>query len=289
MVITLLVTGPDRSGSVFDGRYLLEKLIGRGASAEVYRAKDQRSNEDVAVKIITVGLDKGPEAKARFEREAAVQAMIRHRNVAALLGSGVTAKQEPYLVLELLRGKSLRTMIKTGGAMSALRGASYAWQALQGLAAVHEQNVLHRDLKPANIMLEPSPGPVDRVVLIDFGFAALEGGAALTLQGSIVGSLTYIAPERLRAEGADQRSDLYAIGAILFELVTGRPPFEAEGDLDLIELHMHAPTPVTMSQGSVSPLDGIIQRSLQKDPNDRFSSALDMANALGQIASTLAG
>lgn len=281
------MSGPDRSGNVFDDRYRLERLIGRGATAEVYRAIDQQTQIAVAVKIITVELEKSLESKLRFEREAAVQAMIRHRNVAALLGSGVTRNREPYLVMELLRGKSLRSVIKTNGPVTALRAASYAWQALQGLAAVHEQNVLHRDLKPANIMLEPSPGPIDRVVLIDFGFAALEGGAALTQTGSIVGSLTYIAPERLRVEGADQRSDLYAIGAILFELLTGAPPFTAANDLDLIELHLHNRPSPTIVGGKLSPLDPIIQKALQKDPRQRYPNATGMAKALEQVAATL--
>lgn len=281
------MSGPDRSGNVFDDRYRLERLIGRGATAEVYRAIDQQTQIAVAVKIITIELEKSLESKLRFEREAAVQAMIRHRNVAALLGSGITRSREPYLVMELLRGKSLRSVIKTNGPVPALRAASYAWQALQGLAAVHEQNVLHRDLKPANIMLEPSPGPIDRVVLIDFGFAALEGGAALTQTGSIVGSLTYIAPERLRVEGADQRSDLYAIGAILFELLTGAPPFTAANDLDLIELHLHNRPSPTIVGGKLSPLDPVIQKALHKDPKQRYPTATDMAKALEQVAATL--
>src|SRR6185503_12576609 len=176
---------------------------------------------------------------ARFAREAEVQAKLRHRNVAALLATGVTDKHEPYLALELLRGKSLRSVLKGEGRIAARRAASYAFQALQGLAAVHEAGVLHRDLKPANIMLEPSPGPIDRVVLIDFGFATFEGSAKLTLQGTVVGSLTYISPERLRAEDPDQRSDIYGLGVVLFELLIGRPPFIADDDFDLINMHLN--------------------------------------------------
>src|SRR6185503_7555643 len=180
---------------------------------------------------------------ARFAREAEVQAKLRHRNVAALLATGVTDKHEPYLALELLRGKSLRSVLKGEGRIAARRAASYAFQTLNGLGAVHEAGVLHRDLKPANIMLEPSPGPIDRVVLIDFGFATFEGSAKLTLQGTVVGSLTYIAPERLRGEPTDQRADLYAIGVILFELLAGRPPFTAADDFDLIEQHLELEPP----------------------------------------------
>jgi eukaryotic-like serine/threonine-protein kinase len=277
----------DRSGSVFDDRYRLEQLIGRGATAEVYRAVDLSNQAAVAVKIITLEIERNNEAQLRFVREVSVQTMIRHRNVAALYASGITKSREPFLVLELLRGKSLRGVIKGHGPVPAIRAASYTWQALQGLAAVHAQGVLHRDLKPANIMLEPSPGPVDRVVLIDFGFAALEGGAALTQTGSIVGSLTYMAPERMRAEGSDERSDVYAIGAILFEMLTGRAPFVEDNDLDLIERHLKEPAPPTMVNGVLSLLDPIVQRALAKQPKDRYRSATDMATALGQMAKTL--
>jgi eukaryotic-like serine/threonine-protein kinase len=276
----------DRSGSVFDDRYRLEKLIGRGATAEVYRAIDITTNVPVAVKIITLQMESGNEPRLRFVREVEVQTLIRHRNVAALYGSGVTKGKEPYLVLELLLGKSLRGAIKSGP-ISALRAASYTWQALQGLGAVHGQGVLHRDLKPANMMLEPSPGPVERLVLIDFGFATLEGGAALTQTGSIVGSLTYMAPERMRAEGADERSDVYAIGAILFEMLTGTAPFVASNDFDLIERHLKDPPPPTWVNGALSPLDDIVQRALSKQPNDRFASAREMATELGRLAKSL--
>jgi eukaryotic-like serine/threonine-protein kinase len=226
---------------------------------------------------------------ARFAREAEVQGKVRHRNVAALLATGVTPRHEPYLVVELLRGKTLRGVIKGEGRITPRRAASYAWQALQGLAAVHALGVLHRDLKPANIMLEPSPGPIDRVVLIDFGFATFEGSTKLTLQGTVVGSLTYIAPERLHGQEADPRADLYAIGVILFELLTGRPPFVAQDDFDLIELHVNAAPPLASELVSDLPrgLDDVIQHALAKDPDDRFADAQAMAAALEAAAQAL--
>jgi serine/threonine protein kinase len=155
----------DRSGLVIDGRYRLEKLIGRGAMADVYRARDDEAGETVAVKILRDQLARDHEAVARFQREAEVQAKIRHRNVAGLYGSGVTDAAEPYLVVELLRGHSLRAVLKQQGAVGAARALSYAWQALQGLAAVHAQGVLHRDLKPANLMPKLSERSENQVPL----------------------------------------------------------------------------------------------------------------------------
>jgi serine/threonine-protein kinase len=283
------VNAQDRVGRVLDERYLLERLIGRGAMADVYQARDQQdADAAVAIKVLRQSLAREPEAVRRFEREVHVQGMIRHHNVAKLLGSGITIAGEPFLAVELLRGKSLRTVIKAEQRVAPARAASYTWQALQGLAAVHAGKVLHRDLKPANLMLEPSPGPVDRVVLIDFGFAALEGSSKLTAQGHVVGSLTYLAPERLRGEPGDERSDLYAMGVILFELLAGRPPFVGADDFDLINLHLAEPPPLVESiapgAGVPSELEDVLDRALAKDADDRYATANDMADAI-QIAS----
>ena len=173
------------------------------------------------------------------------------------------------------------------GASTAL---SYVWQTLQGLAAVHARGILHRDLKPANLMLEPSPGPVERVVLIDFGFAALEGGRALTKRGHVVGSLTYLAPERLRGETADPRSDLYAVGVIFHELLAGTPPFNGEDDFDVITAHLSDPPPDLVSVAPMPPpaeVCAIVRRALAKDRAARFADATTMADAIAEAASSL--
>ncbi len=270
-------------------RFRIDEAIGRGAMAEVYRALDLETQAFVALKILRHQYLTDSVSLARFAREADVQARLRHRNVAALLATGVTSdRHEPYLAVELLRGKSLRSVLKDEKRVEPRRASSYAWQALQGLHAVHQAGVLHRDLKPANIMLEPSPGPIERVVLIDFGFATFEGSSKLTLQGTVVGSLTYIAPERLRAEIPDQRADLYAVGVVLFELLTGTPPFVADHDFDLINMHLHNPPPsVARFEPRASALDPVIARALSKQAGDRFASAAEMADALEIAAHAL--
>jgi serine/threonine-protein kinase len=285
------MSAQERVGSVLQERYQLERLIGRGAMADVYQAVDHRAGAGpvhVAIKILRQSLAREPEALRRFEREAKVQGMIRHRNVAQLLGSGATDRGEPFLVVELMRGKSLRTVLKGEGRVMPARAASYAWQALQGLAAVHAIPVLHRDLKPANLMLEPSPGPFDRVVLIDFGFASLEGSSKLTQQGHVVGSLTYVAPERLRGETGDQRSDLYAMGVILFELMAGRPPFVGADDFELIGMHLSDSPPMieelVPGAGVPEAMEDVLTRALAKEPDERYATALEMAVAI-EIAS----
>jgi serine/threonine-protein kinase len=284
-----VVSGDRRIGQVIGDRFRVDELIGRGAMAEVYRALDLQTQAFLALKILRHAHIADPVSKARFEREAEVQARLRHRNVAALIATGLTDRAEPFLAVELLRGKTLRSVIKNEGRIAPMRAASYAWQALAGLSAVHAQGILHRDLKPANIMLEPSPGPVDRVVLIDFGFATFEGGAKLTQQGTVVGSLTYIAPERLRGESTDVRADLYAIGVILFELLVGEPPFVADDDYALIDMHMHQ-VPIrlrALDPSFPSALDDMIARSLAKAPRERFPDAATMAAALEHAAQAI--
>lgn len=271
--------------------------------AEVFRATVLPEQTAVAIKILDHKLSSNPNAQQRFAREVQVQSMLRHRNVAALLGSGVTPQREPYLVLELLRGRSLRSVIKNEGAIAPRRAVGYVWQALQGLAAVHGAGVLHRDLKPANIMLEPVSGIMrtvgrtapgvepstlqrsdggERIVLIDFGFASLDGSAKLTLQGTVVGSLTYMAPERLRGETPDERADLYSLGIVLYELLRGAPPFSAEDDLELIERHLHQPVPSLYDpQAGISRgLAAVVEMALAKQAELRFASAQAMAAAL---------
>jgi serine/threonine-protein kinase len=277
----------DRTGQIIGQRFRIDALIGRGAMADVFRAVDLRTAAYVALKVLRTSLDGDPAAPQRFLREAEVQARLRHPNIAALLATGVTDHGEPYLALELLRGKTLRGVIKQEGRVDPRRAASYTWQALQGLAAVHAAGILHRDLKPANIMLEPSQGPADRVVLIDFGFASVEGSAKLTMQGAIVGSLTYMAPERMRGEPIDQRSDLYSMGVIFYELLAGVPPFAAQDDLELVELHLRAQPPALDPATIPAPLIPIVMHCLAKHPAERFPNAAAVSTALEHAATQM--
>ncbi|HLU66489.1 MAG TPA: serine/threonine-protein kinase, partial [Kofleriaceae bacterium] len=280
-------------GEVILGRYTIVRPLGVGSMAEVFAARDGKRQRDVALKLIRRNLARDPETISRLDREARVQQMIRHPNVARLYGGGITDRNEPYLVVELLEGRSLRDVIKMEGRVEPARAAGYAWQALQGLTAIHAAGVMHRDLKPANLMLQPSGDAIERVVLIDFGFAALEGGGRLTAQGHVVGSLAYLPPERLMGEQGDERSDLYALGIVLYELVTGRRPFIAADDLELINLHLDAqpvpPSRVAPEAGVPPALEAIILRALSKSPADRPPSAAAMAADLAAAGALLPG
>jgi serine/threonine protein kinase len=278
-------------GDVIVGRYTIVRPLGVGSMAEVFAARDTKRERDVALKIIRRNLARDPETIRRLDREARVQQMIRHPNVAKLFGGGITEHNEPYLVVELLEGRSLRDVVKMEGRIDPVRTAGYGWQALQGLDAIHQVGVLHRDLKPANLMLQPAPDSIERVVLIDFGFAALEGGGRLTAQGHVVGSLAYLPPERLMGEPGDERSDLYALGVVLYELVTGRRPFVAAADIDLINMHLDTPPlpPRRMvPEANIPPaIEAAILRALAKDPGERPLSAADMSAELALAGAQL--
>ena len=259
--------------------------------ADVYAVFDERDRSSLAIKVLRRSMTRDEEAVSRFEREAEVQRRIDHPNVAKIYGSGITEEDEPYLRLELLRGYSLRDVINAEGRVDVIRACSYVWQALQGLAATHSRGVLHRDLKPANLMLEPSNGPTERVVLIDFGFASLDGAAKLTQKGQVVGSLSYMAPERLQGQEPDERTDLYSLGVILFELLVGKRPFGGKSDYALIAAQVDEPAPSPREFVKEIPpaLEAVVMRSLAKRPAGRAANALAMARELEEAAQSYRG
>jgi serine/threonine protein kinase len=274
-------------GQVIDDRYTVIKLIGRGAMADVFEARENQTGEKVALKILREQVAQDDDSLLRFEREADVQTRIRHPNVAVIKHVGLHGVA-PYLALELLSGRSLLSVLRAEKQVPVGRAVAYIWQALQGLAATHGAGVLHRDLKPANLMLQRSPDGSERVVLIDFGFASLSGAAGITRQGFVVGSLTYMAPERLRNETIDERSDLYALGVVLFELLTGDPPFTGDEGMLIADILEH-PAPTLADRGVQAPvmLEALMARVLAKVPAERPASAAimatDLAVAIGAV------
>ena len=276
--MTLLAEGHE-----IGGHYRVKRFIGKGAMADVYEAEDTFQRMPVAIKILRAQVADDSESRARFDREIAVQERIHHQNVAQLFDAGIMRTGQPYLALELLSGRTLADMMKEQGRVPPDRAAAYVAQALRGLDAIHAQGIVHRDLKPANLALQPAH-PIERVVVIDFGFALLSGAGRLTQQGFVVGSLSYMAPERLRNETVDHRADVYSMAVVLYELVVGQRPFQGKDDFDLInEVLEKTPTP----PGQAAPEAGIpvaltksIMRAIAKQPGERYSSAGEFAAAL---------
>jgi hypothetical protein len=270
------------------GPYEIVALLGAGGMGEVYRARDTRLGRDVAVKVLPRGVAGDPERQQRFEAEARAAGSINHPNIITLHDVGVH-DGAPYLVTEVLEGETLRGPVSRG-AMAAPRAAGIIIQVAQGLSAAHAKGIVHRDLKPENIFLLAD----GRVKILDFGIAKLvrEESAAtmettpvfasLTQAGTILGTVSYMSPEQLRDRPVDHRADLFALGAILYEMVSGKLAFDGDSAADRVSAILSAdPAPIGEDVEAMIPgLGALIRRCLEKRPETRFESARDLAYAL---------
>ncbi|MFE6805136.1 PQQ-binding-like beta-propeller repeat protein [Streptomyces sp. NPDC057681] len=267
-------------------RYRLVRLLGQGGMGEVWEARDEVLGRAVAVKVISVlagGGSTADEARARFLREARITAALQHPHIVTVHDLGTAATSEggtPFLVMELLRGEGLEAAVRRGPVGGA-DAARWGGQICEALAEAHAVGVLHRDIKPANLFVASS----GRVKVLDFGIARAADPSAtdgrLTRTGLVVGTAAYMAPEQARGY-PEQRSDLYALGCVLFELRTGRLPFTAPDTLGFLTAHLNDAPPVPSSVApDVSPAwDRLVLRLLAKDPRDRYGSAAELAEEL---------
>ncbi|HXI29441.1 MAG TPA: serine/threonine-protein kinase, partial [Vicinamibacterales bacterium] len=273
------------------GRYRIDALIGAGGMGEVYRAHDPQIDRDVAVKLLPADYAADAERLRRFAQEAHASGALNHPNVLTLYDVG-TADGRPYLVMELLDGETLRDGISRG-AMPATQACEIAAAIARGLAAAHARGIVHRDLKPENVMVTRD----GRVKILDFGIAKLRSRAPdldhptvttplSTAADTMLGTAGYMAPEQIRGRPTDERADLFALGAILFELLTGRRAFDGESRVETLNAILHDDPPAVSAAGVPVPsaLDRIVRRCLDKDPDARFQSARDLAFALDTAA-----
>jgi serine/threonine protein kinase/Flp pilus assembly protein TadD len=272
------------------GPYEILGSLGAGGMGEVYRARDTRLERDVAVKVLPERLAHDPAALARFQREARAVAALPHPNVVAVYDYGVEQGM-PFVVMELLEGETLGRHLKR----SPLdwRGAlAVAAAVADGVAAAHAKGIVHRDLKPENVYLTAAGG----VKVLDFGLARLEkvspapGPLSATVtfetqQGALLGTVSYMSPEQVRGLHADARSDVFALGCVLFEMVAGQRPFPGQTTADVMVAILHEPPPRLSESGRSRPaaLDRVIARCLEKDPARRFPSAAELAAALRAV------
>ncbi|KAB2380058.1 serine/threonine-protein kinase [Actinomadura montaniterrae] len=262
------------AGTELDGRYRLESLIGRGGMGEVWRALDTRLRRPVAVKALPAELADVPGAMERFEREAEATAALQHPGITVVFDVGRTEDGLAYLVMELLEGEDLQTLLRRRpGGLPVAEAAGLAAQVADALAAAHSRGIVHRDIKPANLFVLAD----GRLKLCDFGIAGLADAATrLTQDGGSVGTPLYMAPEQYRGEAADHRSDLYAFGCVLHELLTGEPPFRSGSGLPgLMYAHLNEPPPrVGAVRPDVPPhLERLVLDLLAKEVDQRPSSA----------------
>ncbi len=281
-----MTEAPDsRIGTTLEGRYRIVDRLAAGGMGVVYRGEHMAIGKPVAIKFLHDALTLIPDVVKRFQREATAMSKLAHPNLVSVLDSGLE-RGTPFLVMDFVSGKSLAETL-AGGPLPATRAAGIARQILAGVKAAHAQHVVHRDLKPDNIiLLDGVEG--DFVKILDFGLAKVlrgEDSAAsqLTNTGFALGTPGYMSPEQARGTEADERSDLYAVGVILYHMVTGRKPFVADSPLAVLRMHMDdAPTPPTrVAAGCCSPeLEKTILRAMAKDPADRWQTAGEMAQAL---------
>ncbi len=262
--------------SLFAGRYALLRVLGRGGMGTVYQARDSLVGDMVALKMLELGRDAGPEALERFRREVRLARRITHPHVARMHDLG-THDGQAYLTMEYVPGEDLRTLLARERSLNAGRAARIALAVCEGLAAAHAADVVHRDLKPANVLLE-SEG---RVVLTDFGIArALALEAASTTRGAI-GTPLYMAPEQVAGEPVDARADLYAVGLLLFEMLTGQTPFASEDPWAVAMARLRQPAPDLRERPHIpAPLATLVYHCLARAPEERPESAAGLARQL---------
>ena len=263
--------------------------LGVGGVGVVYQGRQVQLDRLVAIKVLQQSAAASPEWRRRFEREARVLSALAHPNIVTVTDFGIDG-DVPYLVMELLQGKTLADLINEGP-LSPARALDIVRQTLRGLAFAHGRGIAHRDLKPANIFLQALPDHADHVRLLDFGMAKfLEGANSPSLAenlsrvGVVFGTPSYMAPEQAKAERVDTRADIYAAGAILFQLLAGRPPYVADTPEGIMEAHVFEPVP---SLAEVRPdlsiarlVQPVIDRAMAKKPAGRYPQALWMLSAL---------
>jgi Tol biopolymer transport system component len=279
------------------GPYKILAPLGAGGMGEVYRAHDTRLGRGVAIKVIPAELARDRERIKRFEQEARAAGALNHPNVCTILDLG-THEGSPFVVMELLEGETLRGRLNVGS-IPVRKAVDYAAQAAHGLAAAHEKGIVHRDLKPENLFVTKD----GRVKVLDFGLAKLTRpevlapagekpiSIAATETGALLGTVGYMAPEQVRGEPADARSDLFALGAILYELLTGKRAFHGTSYVETLHAILNEePAPLPASGREMSPgLEPIIRHCLEKSPEERFQSARDLAFHLEAQSATTWG
>src|ERR1035437_9959229 len=278
---------------ILAGRYEVGDLIGRGGMAEVHIGYDTRLGRSVAIKILRADLARDPSFQTRFRREAQAAAGLNHPSIVAVYDTGEdhfrndhgVLQSGPFIVMEYVEGHTVRDILKGDLAAPIEEAVEITEGVLAGLDYAHHAGLVHRDIKPANVMLTPTGA----VKVMDFGIARAlaDVGQTMTQTQAVVGTAQYLSPEQARGENVDARSDLYSTGCLLFELLTGRPPFLGDSPVSVAYQHVREPAPRPSQFASDVPpaLDAVVAKALEKDRNLRYSTAqeftADLQRAMG--------
>src|SRR5829696_5240487 len=268
------------------GRYRIVRKLGAGGMANVYLAEDQELGRRVAIKILNDRHAGDDQFIERFRREAKNAAGLSHPNIVSIYDRG-EAEGTYYIAMEYLDGRSMKELILSRGPAPPRIAIEYVRQILAALRSAHRHGVVHRDIKPHNIMVDGE----GRLKVTDFGIARAEqaGGSQMTEAGSIIGTAQYLSPEQARGAGVDQTSDLYSVGIVLYELLTGSVPFTGTTPVEVAMKHLSAVPEAPSAKRNEIPheLDLVVLRALAKDPRDRYQSAEEMDSDLERVASGL--
>jgi eukaryotic-like serine/threonine-protein kinase len=278
-------------GHVLGGRYEIEEKIGGGAMGEVYKAKHRLMKRQVAIKMMHPQTISGASALKRFQKEAEMASALNHPNILTVHDFGVSDDGSPYLVMNFLEGKSLTDLIENNGHLPVDRALHIFRQLCQGLGHAHEKGVIHRDLKPSNIMLVTLDQDPDFVQILDFGIAkqltSETASDSLTRTGEVFGSPHYMSPEQCRAQPVDARSDIYALGCVMYRVLTGRPPIMGGDLVECLYKHVNEmPAPfseICPEYNLPEDLEAVVFKALAKKPEDRYQSMADLKTALESV------
>lgn len=279
-------------GSVAGGRYQLRDLLGEGGMASVYLAYDSALDRQVAIKTLHTELGREQSFRERFRREAQAVAKLSHTNIVSVFDTGedeLDGSLMPYIVMEYVEGQPLGSVLQADiqqyGAMPADKALKVTADVLAALETSHEMGLVHRDIKPGNVMMTKR----GIVKVMDFGIArAMQSGVtSMTQTGMVVGTPQYLSPEQALGRGVDARSDLYSVGIMLFQLLTGRIPFDADSPLAIAYAHVQEEpvAPSTINRSVTPAMDALVARALKKNPNERFPSAAAMRDECARVAS----
>ena len=265
------------SEKILADRYRLVEQIGMGGMAIVYRAVDLRTGHSVAVKVLRPEFNQDAEFVGRFQREAEAASKMTHHNIVNLLDVGMDGENR-YLVMEYVQGKTLKELIQEKGRLNPQAAAQVAIRILSALQHAHQNGIIHRDIKPQNILVNAD----GHVKVADFGIARMADSSTLTRGDSVMGSVHYFSPEQASGQAADARSDIYSCGVVLYEMLTGRVPFDGDSPVAVAMQHLHAkPAPIESIAPDVpQAISHVCMMAMEKNPKYRYQSAMEMASEL---------